>query len=122
MIAVTLFAIGIAALLGVFTQSVTLARRAEMAYTAFNLAKNHVERLKTTDFSSLADAGEASQIRINQDGESDANGTYLRTTTITTSYNSDPLLTRADVSVWYEFRGTQSPSAMEVTTVIYNGG
>ena len=42
---ILIFMIGIAALLDVFFSSVGMAQRAEHAYTAYNLAKNHLEEL-----------------------------------------------------------------------------
>lgn len=119
--AIALFAIGITALLGVFTQTVTVAKRADHAYVAYQLAKNRVERLKQLDFASLSTANETS-MRVNREGTADPAGEFLRSTTVTTNYSGDLNLTQIDVKVFYEMRGVQSPSSMDVTTVIFNGG
>lgn len=117
---VGLFAIGITALLGVYTQAVTMAKRADYAYVAYNLAKNRVERLRELDFASLPVANESS-VRINRSGDPDPAGEFIRSTAVAASYGGDANLTRVDVQVFYEMRGVLSPTSMDVTTVIFNG-
>ncbi|MBI3252142.1 MAG: prepilin-type N-terminal cleavage/methylation domain-containing protein [Candidatus Omnitrophica bacterium] len=121
MIAVFIFLIGMAGLLDVTIQCSTMGKRAEYAYTAYNLAKNHLERLKTYDFASLASAAETGTA-INADGDPDASGSFTRSTTITTSYSNNANLTMAVVSVSYTMRGVQSATAMQVRYLFYNGG
>lgn len=120
MIAVLVFAIGLAALLSVFTASSTMSRRGEMAYVSYNLARNRVELLKGSDFAALADYQET-DTRIDRDGNEDAAGDYVRTTAVST-YLGETELAQVDVNVRYYFRGALSPSSMDVTTVIYEGG
>lgn len=119
-VAISVFGIAISSLLAVYTQAATVSKRSDYAYTAYNLAKNHIERLRASAFSSLSQAAET-DTRINRDGEPDEAGEYLRSTTVTTSYGSDANLTRVDVSVYYEFRKVKSPQAMSLSTVVYNG-
>lgn len=119
--AVLVFMIGISALLGVFYASAAMAKRAEYAYTAYNIAKNHVEDLKAFSFTDLAIANETASV-VDENGVSDSNGEYIRTTAITTSYNSDASLTKIDVQVWYVLRGVQSQTPMQLTTVIFQNG
>lgn len=118
---VMIFMIGISALLGVFYASGTMAKRAQYAYTAFNIAKNHTEDLRAYSFSDLAVANETLSV-VDQNGVSDPGGEYLRTTAVTTNYNLDSNLTQIDVQVWYVIRGIRSQSPMQLTTVIFQNG
>ena len=118
---IMVFMIGISALLGVFYASGAMAKRAQYAYTAYNIAKNHVEDLRAFSFSDLAVANETASV-VDQNGVDDPTGQYIRTTTITTSYNSDASLTKIDVQVWYVLRGVQSQTPMQLTTVIFQNG
>ena len=118
MIAVLTFAIGISAILAVCVQGMTTARRTEAAYTAYNLAKNRIETLKSITFSDLASASETSTV-LDASGVADLEGTFTRTTVITTNYNSDANLTQAKVTIYYTVKGTQSAAPLEMTTVIY---
>ena len=116
---VLVFMIGIAALIGVYLQSVTAARRADLFYISYNLAKNHVETLKTISFSNLSSAAEVSS-PINQDGVPDLGGDFLRTTTVSTSYSGDANLTQVMVGIKYKMKGAWSVAPVELTTVIAN--
>lgn len=118
---VMIFMIGISALLGVFYASAGMAKRAEYAYTAYNIAKNHVEDLKAYSYTDLAVANETSSV-VDQNGVADPNGQYIRTTTITSNYSGDAALTQVDVKVWYVLRNVQSSSPMQLTTVIFQNG
>ena len=118
---VLIFMVGIAALLGVFYASTGMAKRAQYAYTAYNIAKNHIEDLKAFTFTDLVVANETASI-VDQNGVSDPNGQYIRTTAITPSYNSDAGLTKIDVQVWYVMRGVQSQTSTQLTTVIFQSG
>ncbi len=118
---VLIFMIGIEALLAVYFQSVNMGKRSEYAYTAYNLARNHIERLKVGTFSDIASAVESNEL-INSDGDPDPSGQYLRTTTVATNYSGNANLTQVTVSISWLNRGVQSPGSMQVSSVIYNGG
>ncbi|MBI4432385.1 MAG: prepilin-type N-terminal cleavage/methylation domain-containing protein [Candidatus Omnitrophica bacterium] len=120
MIAVFIFLIGMASLLSVLIQSMQAGKRAEHIYTAYNLAKNHMERLKSMDYNSLGSAAE-SAVLIDGEGNPDANGLYSRSTTVTTSYSGNANLTLVAVSVQYTMQGVQG-AASQIQNVIYNGG
>ena len=120
MVAVSIFGIAIVSLLAVFTQAMTVSKRSDYAYTAYNLAKNHIERLRASSFSSLSLATET-DTRINRDGDPDGAGEYLRSTTVTSNYGGSADLTQVDVQVSYEFKKVKSPQPMSLSTVIYNG-
>ena len=121
MTAILLFTLGIAALLGVITQSVQSAKKAGFAYKAYNLAKSHLDTLRSVSFSDLSSAVETSTA-INEQGVPDADGEFIRNTTVSTSYTGDGALTYVKVSVNYVFQSHQSASPMEVSTVIFSNG
>ena len=118
---IAVFAIGATSLLGVCTQSMSMARRAEMAYTAYNLAKNHLETLASVPFTDLASSSEVSTV-LDESGVPDLSGQYIRNTEITSNYQGDANLIRAKVTVAYNMRGTASRNPMEMTSVIYRNG
>ncbi len=113
------FLIAIAALLGVYIQAINMAKRAGYTYTAYNLAKNKIEQIKTKAFSALILENETNTL-VNAEGDADASGEYQRTTVVTTPYGGYSTLAKVKVSLSYTFRGTQSPSTMEMTTLIYD--
>lgn len=116
---ISVFVIGLAALLGICLQSLTMTKRSEEAYTAYNIAKNRIENLRALDFGELSSAEETATA-VDKKGDADAGGAYTRTTEITTSYSGDSSLTQATVTVDYSVKGSQSLSPMEMTTVIYD--
>ena len=130
---VLVFMIGISALLGVFYASSAMAKRAEHAYTAYNIAKNHIEDLKSFSFSDLTATNEDKSV-VDENGVSAvglSSGLYVRTTTVTPSYNGDASLALVDVQVWYFLTqsdrqiflaGTTNPTPVEMTTVIFQNG
>lgn len=120
MVAVSVFGIAIGSLLTVYTQAATVSKRSDYAYTSYNLAKNHIERLRASAFSSLSLAVET-DTRLNRDGDPDETGQYLRSTTVTPNYANNANLTQVDVNVYYEFKKVKSPQPMSLSTVIYNG-
>ena len=120
MVAVGLFLIGISAIMSVQIQGMTAGKRAAAAYTAYNIAKNHIENLKAFSFSDVASAAETN-VSVDENGTPDPDGKYLRSTTVTTSYTGDANLTQVVVSVYYLIQNVQSAQPMQLTTVLYNG-
>ena len=120
MMAVGLFLIGLAAIFSVELQAMTAGKRTAAAYTAYNIAKNHIENLKSYSFSDVASAAENS-IYVDENGTPDPDGKYIRSTTVSTSYNGDANLTQVAVSVYFIVAGRQSAQPMQLTTVLYNG-
>ena len=118
---VLVFMIGISALMGVYLQSITASKRAENAYTAYNLAKNRLESLKYLSFGDLVSATETSTV-INKDGVPDISGAYSRSTAVTINYTGDSSLTQVTVSISYAISGVQSSVPIQMTTVFFNGG
>lgn len=120
LVAISVFMIGLLALLGIFTQSGSVGQRAQYSYTAYNLAKNHLERLRAVDFALLAGAAEPDGVRVNAQGVPDAAGDFLRTTEVVTAYHGRPDLTHVTVAVHYTFRSLQNASPLTVSTVIFD--
>ena len=119
MCAIVIFMIGAAAITSACVQTVTLAKRAGAIYTAYNLAKNHVETLKTISYDDLPEADEEDTV-INSDGVGDAEGTYIRTTVVTPDYGGDDRITYVQVEVDLKFQGAQKFVPMTLTTLIYD--
>lgn len=119
MICVVLFVAGMAGLLDVAMQSKTMSKRAEYSYTAHNLAKNHIDRLRRYTFSNLANASDSGTILTASDTE-DPTGPFTRTTTISTNYNGDANTTMATVTVTYTIRGVQNASQCQLSYIFFN--
>ena len=120
MMAVGLFLIGISAIMSVQVQGMGAGKRAAYAYTAYNIAKNHIENLKAFSFSDVTSANEASTY-VDDNGTPDPDGKFRRSTVVTTSYSGDANLTQVAVSVSYVIKQTTS-NPMQLTAVLYNGG
>lgn len=118
-IAVFLFVIGMEALLVVSTQGMTMNKRVEYAYTAYNLSKNHLERLRLYSFDALSTAGETETL-LNANGDPDLAGPFTRTTTIATGFEGNANLTQATVTVAYVLRGVQNSSQCQLSYVFFN--
>src|SRR5262245_24469645 len=105
MAAVFIFGLVVASLLEVTARSMIIGRTSDAAYTAYNLAKNHLETLKAMPFSNLSSGTETDTL-VNSSGVPDSNGTYSRTTAVTTNYTGDSGLTSVTVSVDYMVKGS----------------
>jgi Tfp pilus assembly protein PilV len=118
MVSVLLFLLVGGAVLNVCVQSSMTGKRSEVAFTAYNLAKNHIDELRNLPFSSLPNATET-ETSLNEAGVADPDGTFLRSTSVSANFSGNPNLTRVNVSVDYFVRGHQSANPMSLTTVIY---
>ena len=121
MASVLLFALVVGSLLTLTLQNMTMGKRSEFAYTAYNLAKNHIETLKSMPFSNLANAAETATY-LDATGTPNADGPFVRTTTVTTSYTGDVNLVQVQVSVNYLWQGTLSANATQLFAVIFQYG
>ena len=120
MMAVALFLIGLSAILSVQIQGMNAGKRAAAAYTAYNIAKNHIENLRAFSFSDVASATE-SNVYVDENGAPDPDGKYTRSTNVSTSYLGNANLTQVAVSVYYIIKGTASTQPTTLTTLLYNG-
>ena len=80
-------------------QSSVFSRRIDHVYTSNNLAKKRMDDLKRYLVGDLADRAAETDVRIDSNGDLDANGDYIRTTEITENYDSNPYLIKVKVSV-----------------------
>ncbi len=117
--AIFVFSIAVQALIAVYLQSIQVGKRLDCAYTAYNLAKNRVEVLRSLNYTLLPSSVEDAVV-VNSDGTPDPNGRFIRSTTITANYGGSALLTQAKVSVSYMLKGLKSSNPMEITTVLLN--
>ena len=118
MIAILLFGAVIGALLEVTAQNLTMGKRAETVYTAYGIAKNRIETLKTAPFSNLPNATE-SNTRVDSLGVPDLSGAFSRTTTVSTNYTGDANLISVTVSVDYQIKGSFVNKPTTVSTAIF---
>lgn len=118
MAAMALFAIVLTGILNLAVGSMSTGRRAEFAYTAYNLAKNHLEALRSMPYSTLANAAE-SDVYVDENGVADGDGFYIRSTTVAPNYDGNADLIQLTVSVDYIFRGVQSETPTELSAVVF---
>lgn len=118
MAAVLLFSLVIGSLVDVSLQSTGTGKRSEYAYTAFNLAKNHIETLKSMPFSNLVNAFEASTF-LDATGAPNLDGPFIRQTTVTPNYAGDPNLVEIQVQVNYLWKGVPSANITQLSNVIF---
>ena len=119
MIAVCIMLIVLTGVMASQLQSISSGKRTASAYTAYQIAKNRVETLRSFSFSDAASANETSTV-VNDNGAPDSNGNFIRSTEMTSDYNGDSNLLQAVVTVYYKVRNTQSSQPMQITTVLYN--
>jgi hypothetical protein len=93
---------------------------ADYVYTAYNIAKNHIETLRTMSFAELSLANETDTM-LNEDGVPDPEGMFKRTTIVTTNYTGNANLAKVDVKATYTAQGKTPAQPIQLTTVVYNG-
>ncbi len=120
MASIAIFSVALVSLLSVLVSNVKMAKQSDYAYIAYNLAKNHLETLRAMNFTDLSAAAESATV-LDDEGVPDPDGTFTRSTTVTTPYNADAKLAKVTVSVLYTINGTDSADPMKMSTVIYNG-
>ena len=118
MVAILVFGIVLVGMLDICSKSILMGKRSNLSYTAYNLAKNHLETLKASAFSSLTTADETDTI-LDGTGIPDPDGQYKRNTAVTTNYSGDTDLASVTVTVDYEVKGTYSGHPVTLSTVIF---
>ena len=121
MVSVAIFVTVLAAIINVSLGSMSMGKRSEYAYTAYNLAKNHLETLRSMPYSNLANAAETNSY-LDANGVSNADGPFIRSTTVTQNYSGDTNLVQLTVSVSYIYRGQQTPYPTSLSTVVFQYG
>lgn len=110
MVSILIFSIVIVGVLVLFAQGQRAALEAKCVYTAANLAKNRLERLKTVSYELLADANET-DVRLDENGIPGDSGMFVRNTSVNTAYvasgeaSASGMLTGVTVEVDYYLRG-----------------
>ena len=118
MTAILLFSLVMGSILDLSIQNMTMGKRSEYAYTAYNLAKNHIETLKSMPYSNLANAAEL-ETYLDATGDPNENGPFIRKTTVTPNYTGDSNLIQIQVSVNYLWKGVPSSNVTQLTGVVY---
>ena len=121
MIAVLIFAIGLTGVISVNIKSRYISAHSNSLYTAYNIAKNHIETIRSLSFTDVAFANET-DVAINGDGVPDEDGVYRRTTLVSPAYSGNAALAKVSVSVVYIAQGKRLPVPVELTTVVFSGG
>lgn len=98
-VSIMLVSLVIAAVMGIVMQSSIFSKRIDQIYTASNLAKQRMDNLKRFNFNDLPTGGVETDVRIDESGESDSSGDYIRTTAITENFDSNSYLIKIKVSV-----------------------
>jgi len=110
----------------VFIQSVDMSSRIDYQYTAANLAKNGIERIRSAmntsgGFNSLYNNPteyEETDTTVNGEGDADINGSFRRTINITPDTSNNRLI-QIEVSVTYKYRGVwKTESRISVATLL----
>ena len=110
--------------LAIFAHTVEISKKIDYEYTATTLAKGRLERARTVidtnGFVSLTDAsfGETDTV-LDADGVPDDGGNFRRSTTVTTSFGGDALLTRVEATVTYRYMGEWKTNATVSMTTLF---
>ena len=99
LVAVILIAFIMLSVFAAITQGAVFAKRIDTIYAALNIAQMRVDELKRFDFQKLHPAAEETDIMVDQYGNMDEDGEYMRTTEITTPYDSNSYLMKVKVTV-----------------------
>ena len=123
LVAVSLIAICITAVMGVVIQSTDLGKSSDAAYIAISIARNRIERAREVrenkGYSSLVDMIEE-EVYVDRHGTpmpgGMADSDFRRTTIVNADFGDD--LTQVTVRVEYKRRGLFSPAPVELVTVL----
>lgn len=96
-VSMLLLGIAVVSLVASLTQSRIFSESVDRSYTVSNLAQRRIDVLKRLDFDLLSSCVENS-VRVGIDGNIDANGSYVRTTEITTNFDGNSHLTKVKVT------------------------
>lgn len=102
--------------LSILLMSSNSVKTTDYIYTATDLAKSRIERLKGLDYNSLPNSEEI-DIRLDKSGNPDPNSDFYRTTEVNPNYNGIVDLTEVEVKVDYVLGGKKSPQAIVMKTL-----
>lgn len=118
-VSVLIISITVVGVLNLFVQNISSGDAINYIYTATNLAKSRIERLRFVDFSLLGSAVEVDTY-LDKYGNPDPDGEFRRSTSITSNYGGDSKLAYVDVTVYYSIRSHEYPTPARMTTIFSN--
>ena len=106
----------------IFVQTLDISNRVNLDYTALNLARSRLERARTVQeaggFNSLQDLYEADTL-LDSSGNPDTDGSFKRSTTVTTNYSGNARLTMVVTEVVYKYRTSWRTGASSTLTTVF---
>ena len=114
-VSAAILGIVVVSVIATIAQSSVFSRRIDHVYTCSNLAKKRMDDLKRYLVGDLADRASETDVRIDENGDIDVSGNYIRTTEITSDYDANPYLYKIKVSVDRVVEGEKygSPAVIE---------
>ena len=97
-ISIVLIAIVVVSLFAAVTQSSVFSRRVDLIYTSSYIARSHVDALKKLNFDQV-ELEEETDVRVDEQGEPDLNGKYMRSTEVVNDFDANSDLKKIKVSV-----------------------
>lgn len=119
LVALSLLVIGIAGGYTAISASMKNRQFAHNYYLGTLLANNQIERAKNLPFAQLTLLRE-SNVAINEEGSTDSQGRFRRTTSVTTSWGSNPNESKIDVSVSIPLPLREGFTTSTVSTILVN--
>lgn len=118
--------LGLIALLGgsilaLLVENMKAGQTADYNYAAVNIAKSRIDRLRQLrrdkGFNYLYTAVETDST-VDRNGLPDAEGEFTRSTSITQNFESNPNLTKVEVTVKYKASGDISTTSITLTSLM----
>ncbi|MDP3789582.1 MAG: hypothetical protein Q8R48_04185, partial [Candidatus Omnitrophota bacterium] len=118
--------LGLIALLGgsilaLLVENMRAGQTADYNYAAVNIAKSRIDRVRQLrrdkGFSYLYTAAETDST-VDRNGLPDAEGEFTRSTSITQNFESNPNLTKVEVTVKYKASGDISTTSITLTSLM----
>ena len=113
----SILAVVIAGLMAGFVSALRVHRHATRHYHATVLARNRLMRARSIYYTGLRYLAQ-SKMRINELGDRDERGNFIRSTTVETNVPSAPFCTRVTCRVWYIMEGHTSSSPVMMSTLV----
>jgi len=97
-ISIILIAMVVVALFAALTQSAIFSKRIDLIYASSYIAQSRIDALKKLDFDQI-DLSAETDVRVDEMGDTDASGEYMRSTEITPDFDGNVYLKKVKVSV-----------------------
>jgi len=118
-IALMVSTVVVVGILSLYTQSILVTKKMNQRFIATKISNSRLELLRLIEFASLPTSVETDTL-LDKDGNSDLDGTFIRTTSVVENYNSNADLTLVTVTVDYKVKGKFSQKPILLTTVYVN--